>query len=85
MSFTALYDACVLYPQGLRDLLIRLGQIGLFRARWTEKILDEAIAAIVRKRPELSPRLVRTRELTNDAIRDVQVSGYGSLIASIAP
>ncbi len=83
MSFTALYDACVLYPQSLRDLLIRLGQTGLFRARWTEKILDEAIAAIVRKRPELAPRLVRTRELMNDAIRDVLVSDYESLIASI--
>ena len=33
MSFTATYDACVLHPAGLRDLLVRLAGTGLFRAR----------------------------------------------------
>jgi hypothetical protein len=31
-SFTAVYDACVLYPAPLRDFLIRLGLSGRFRA-----------------------------------------------------
>lgn len=34
----AIYDANVLYPAPLRDLLIRLAQAGLVRARWTEMI-----------------------------------------------
>lgn len=31
--FTALYDACVLYPAALRDFLMCLGLSGCFRAR----------------------------------------------------
>ncbi|MDB9517240.1 hypothetical protein PN466_09795 [Roseofilum reptotaenium CS-1145] len=34
-NFTALYDACVLYPAPLRDLLVSLAGTGLFRARWS--------------------------------------------------
>lgn len=37
-AFTALYDACVLYPAPLRDLLMGLAGTGLFRARWTDAI-----------------------------------------------
>lgn len=39
MSFTVIYDANVLYPNSLRDLLIRVAQAGLVEAKWTEKIL----------------------------------------------
>lgn len=45
--FTAVYDACVLYPAPLRDLLVRLANTGLFRARWTEEIHDEWTLVIV--------------------------------------
>jgi len=44
MSFTAVYDACVLHPAGLRDLLVRLAGTGLFRAKWSNDILDEMVA-----------------------------------------
>ena len=40
-AFTALYDACVLYPAPLRDLLMHLALTDLFRARWTEAIHEE--------------------------------------------
>ena len=36
--FTVLYDACVLYPAPLRDLLLRLAITDLFRARWSDAI-----------------------------------------------
>ncbi len=83
MAFVALYDANVLYPGSLRDLLVRLGQSGLFQAKWTEQILDETFAAIVRDQPELEDKLARTRQLMNDAIADVTVAGYQPLIASL--
>ena len=41
MPFTVVYDANVLYPFHLRDILIRVTQAGLVHARWTEKIVDE--------------------------------------------
>jgi predicted nucleic acid-binding protein len=80
MAFIAIYDANVLYPGSLRDLLIRLGQTGLFQAKWTHQILDEMIDAIVAAQPDLAGRLQRTRELMNEAIPDVRVSGYEHLI-----
>src|SRR5438874_2719684 len=39
-DFIALYDACVLYSASLRDLLMRLALTDLFRARWTDAILQ---------------------------------------------
>ena len=38
---TVVYDACVLYPAPLRDLLLWLGLSGLFKARWTTRIHEE--------------------------------------------
>ena len=41
MAQVVLYDACVLYPAPLRDLLMRLTLTDLFQARWTDQIHDE--------------------------------------------
>ena len=35
------YDACVLDPAPLRDLLMWLALSGLFQAKWTEQIHHE--------------------------------------------
>jgi len=81
VAFTALYDADVLHQPGLRDLLVRLGQTGLFRARWSEQILDEMIKSILRRRPDLDAgRLARTRELMCEAVADCLVTGYEPLV-----
>jgi hypothetical protein len=80
----ALYDANVLYPAPLRDLLIRLAQAGLVRARWTETIHDEWLRNVLKDNPQLSPqRLARTRTLMNDAVRDCLVTDYQDLIDSL--
>ena len=84
MASIALYDASVLYSAPLRDLLLRLARTGLFRAKWTEAILDECFAAIRRQRPDLAPdRLARTRALMVRAVPDCLVAGYESLIAGL--
>ena len=83
MAFTALLDACVLYPAPLRDLLIRLGLAGIYRPRWTEEIHDEWIRNLLERRPELSDHLQRTRTLMNEAIPDCLVTGYETLITGI--
>lgn len=85
MPFVVIYDACVLYPAPLRDFLLRLGRTGLFQARWSEEILDECFASIVRQRPDLDPRaLERTRRLINEAVPDCLVSGYENLVAGLS-
>lgn len=84
MTFVVLYDANVLYPSTLRDVLIRVGMAGLVQAKWTDQILDETFRNLKANRPDLDPaKLDRTRELMNRAIRDVLVTGYEPIIDSL--
>jgi predicted nucleic acid-binding protein len=84
MAFTALYDACVLYPAPLRDLLMQLALTDLFRAKWTDAIHDEWTRHVLANRPDLKPeQLARTRELMNAHVRDCLVDGYQPLIAGL--
>lgn len=53
MSFTVVYDANVLYPNTLRDLLIRIAQSSIVQAKWTDAILDEMTAALRRNRTDI--------------------------------
>jgi hypothetical protein len=61
-NYTALYDACVLYPAPLRDLLLHLAQTDLFRARWTKDIHAEWIENLLQAGFDRK-RLERTRDL----------------------
>ena len=38
--FTALFDACVLYPAPLRDLSLHLALTDLFRVKWTDAMCN---------------------------------------------
>ncbi|MFJ6212728.1 PIN domain-containing protein [Streptomyces sp. NPDC092296] len=81
MAFVVVYDACVLYPSTLRDLLIRIAQAGLVQAKWTDQILDEVFRNLKENRPDLSPdKLDRTRRLMMRAVGDCAVLNYQPLI-----
>ena len=41
MPFTVVLDTCVIYPADLRDTLLRQAERGLYRALWSDDILDE--------------------------------------------
>lgn len=83
-SFTAVYDACVLYPAPLRDFLMWLALTDLFKARWTDEIHNEWIRNVLENRPDLTlEQLTRTKNLMNANVRDCLVTGYESLIAGI--
>lgn len=84
VAFTALYDACVLYPAPLRDLLMHLARTDLYRARWTAEIHAEWITAILRTRPELAERLNRTRALMDGSVDDCLVTGHSDLTDRLA-
>lgn len=84
MSFDATYDACVLHPAGLRDFLVRLAMTALFRAHWSEDILDEMVASILSRRPNLNgAQLARTRKLMCEAVPDSVTTGYEDLIEGL--
>ena len=81
---TALYDANVLYPATLRDVLVELATAGLFRARWTDAIHDEWTRNLLADRPDLSPAAVdRVRRLVDAAVPDCLVTGYEPLVAGL--
>jgi predicted nucleic acid-binding protein len=84
VAFIVVYDANVLYPSTLRDLLIRVAQAGLVQAKWTDEILDEVFGTLRRNRPDLDvTALDRTRELMVRAVRDCLVVGYEPLVDAV--
>jgi predicted nucleic acid-binding protein len=83
-SFTAFYDANVLYGSALRNLLMHLALTGLFRARWSAGVHEEWMTALLRNRPDLSrEKLERTRTLMDKHAEDALVTGYEDLIEGL--
>jgi predicted nucleic acid-binding protein len=83
-GLTAFYDASVLYPAELRNLLMHLALTGLFRAKWSAAVHDEWIGALLRRRPDLSrEKLERTRMLMDFHAADALVTGYEDLIEDL--
>ncbi|MGB3409912.1 MAG: PIN domain-containing protein [Microthrixaceae bacterium] len=74
MTFSAVLDTCVLYPAHLRDTLLRLAELGLYRALWSADIVEELrrnLAAVVD--PSAVDHLLG-QMIT--AFPDAEVSGY---------
>lgn len=83
--YTAVLDACVLYPAPLRDVLISLAADGLYGARWTAEIQDEWIRNLHAKRPELDKqKLLHTASLMALAVEDALIQNYQYLIPTLA-
>lgn len=83
-SFKVVYDANVLFPAPLRDLLMWVALEDIVLARWTNDIHQEWIRSVLRKRPDLRlQQLHRTRDLMNAHVRDCLISGYEELIGGL--
>lgn len=83
-NFSVVYDACVLYPAPLRDLLMHLALTDLYRAKWTDEIHEEWMSSLLELRQDLTrSQLERTRDLMNRSVRDGLVEGYDYLIPTL--
>ena len=71
--YTALLDACVLYPLAMADALMSLATTGLFAAKWTARIEAEWIRALEENRPDLRGRLGYRRDQMREAVPDWEV------------
>jgi hypothetical protein len=81
----AVYDACVLYPFHLRNVLIQCAVDGLIDARWTDDIHAEWIRNLAANSPGTTfERLERTRDLMKAALPDADVGGYQDLIPGLS-
>lgn len=83
-NFTAVFDACVLYPAPLRDLLMSVTLTEQFRARWTNEIQDEWVRNLLKAREDLTAEnLQRTVDLMNQAVPDCLVENYEGYIDAL--
>lgn len=83
-ALVVLYDACVLYPAPLRDLLMYLALTGLFQAKWSDQIHEEWIRNVLQNRPDLKrEQLERVRMLMDAHVRDGKVECYEALIETV--
>ncbi len=65
----AVFDACILYPFRLRNIVVQAAVDRLVEARWTDKIHDEWIRNLAADAPTIpSERLQATRRMMNDAL-----------------
>jgi hypothetical protein len=84
-NYTVLFDANVLYPAPMRDVLLQLALTDLFRAKWTDDIHREWIENLLENEPHRDrAALERTRDLMNTNIRDCLITGYEGLIPSLS-
>jgi len=65
-NFTVVFDACVLYPSILRDILVTLAKAGLLHAKWTDDIHDEWIRSLL---PLVSIPDTQNQQMVQGAIR----------------
>jgi hypothetical protein len=84
-SFVALFDACVLYSPGLTSLAIDLALTGLYRAKWTARIHNEWMRAVLSGMEEkhgrefadrAQPQIEKRRAAMDAAVMDCLVEGY---------
>lgn len=78
-----LYDANLLYPFHLRNLMIQLGVNYIVSPRWTDAIHNEWIRNLVATGRQVRERLLRTRDLMRRALPDADVRGYEHRIAGL--
>ena len=71
--YTALLDACVLYPLAITDALLSFAAAGFYAAKWTTKIEQEWMSALEARRPDLAGKLDARRDAMRDAIPDWEV------------
>lgn len=83
--YTALLDACVLYPLAMTDALLSLATTGFFAAKWTTKIESEWIRSLEFNRPDLVGKLNIRRNSMRDAVPDWEVaaSAWKPLVSGI--
>jgi predicted nucleic acid-binding protein len=78
--FSAVLDANVLFPNALRDTLLRLAGMGLYRPPWSDRILAEVRMAVRRARPGVDPvRFDRTLDLMRTHFPDATVADFERL------
>ena len=82
--YTALLDANVLYPAGIRDILIQPAVYDLYRPKWSPDIFREWMRTDQRKNKNHDPQKVLSTQVDLESFFfDAQATGYESLISGL--
>lgn len=83
MPFSALYDANVLYPFEVRDVLMVAARTRVFRVLWSDDILDECVRNLIKDGRATQENMDRMLTTMKRIHPDATVIGYHHLIASM--
>jgi len=80
----AVFDACILYPFHLRNIVVQAAVDRLVEARWSDEIHDEWIRNLAADAPAIPVERLRTiRRLMNLALPEATVGGYEAIIPTL--
>lgn len=82
--FVVVLDANVLFPFRARDVLLTFAQEGLFRARFTDEILDEWTRNLIKKKPHLEESVRAQEQVIRIQFDECLVTGHAPLIAGLS-
>lgn len=83
-GFVVILDANVLYPFRMRDALLRFYHAGLFRARWSEDILNEWTRNLLANKPDLKHSIESQLRVIRKTFPESIVTGYEPLVAGLS-
>jgi len=84
VTIIAILDACVLYPNGLRSLLLYLAGTDILRARWTDLIHEEWMRNVQKNLPHMTREKVEhIRDLMDTNILESLVTNFEDLIPAL--
>ena len=83
--FVVVLDANVLYPVRVRDVLLRFTEAGLYRARWSQQIIDEWTRNLIRNKPGLAESVRSQVSQMARAFPEALIEGHEELIGSWRP
>ncbi len=82
--FVVLLDTNVLYPFRKRDALLRYYHAGLFRGRWTSKILEEWTTSLLHQKPDSSEIIYSQQKMMQKHFPEACISGYETLSLDVS-
>jgi predicted nucleic acid-binding protein len=81
--FVVILDANVLFPFRKRDVLLQFHHAGLFRARWTEQILEEWTRSLLNLKPHLEDSIRSQQHAMRVHFPEALVFGHEPLITAL--
>lgn len=79
--FPVLLDSCVLYPMYLRDTLLRMAEVDLYRVHWSQELLDGATRNLVEAGRMTNSKAMRLQEMLLKAFPEAMVEVPPELVS----